>query len=586
MKRISVDPLARVEGNGGISATIDGKAVTDVKFTINEGPRLIERLTVGRTPEEDVSMSPRICAICSISHKNAVLRAMENALSVEVPPKVVLLRELMHMGEMIESHSLHVYYLALPDYVGFPNAIAMASKYDLEVKIALEMKHFGNHIMKVVGGRYIHGENPVIGGFGRFPAEKELYWMKSRAIQFMPFVFKTLNLFCELDYPDCPEDGTVYACCDPGNEAYGFWGDEILLSTGERFFRDDYKKLTNEFIVSHSYAKRSRFNGKPYSVGALARVNVMGKRLKNESGKMYKKYFNDRWKTNPLFHNAAQALEILYCFERIPELVDEIVQHSEDPAIVPYKIKEGAGTGLVEAPRGLLIHHHEVKDGLVYHVDIVTPTAQNAEDIERYCYIAAQKLLDSGKKEDQIRDRLELVVRAFDPCISCSAHMAKVKKAPTDDWKNKLKRIMEKHSPVFIGVGCPDLSDDGVGIQLALELRKHGNNCVFLESEIEEDETLWEGTADRPLIFLDAIDFNEETGKVTLLSMNHVLINAPLSHKFLPIVSGLMNYKTLKNAYLLGIQPLSTANGGEISPPVRKAMKTVLHELLDGMNLN
>ena len=586
MNTISVNPLARVEGNGGISATIDGKAVTDVKFTINEGPRLIERLTVGRTPEEDVSMSPRICAICSISHKNAVLRAMENALSVEVSPKVTLLRELMHMGEMIESHSLHVYYLALPDYVGFPNAIAMASKYDFEVKIALEMKHFGNHIMKAIGGRYIHGENPVIGGFGKFPTEQELFWLKSRAIQFMPFVFKTLNLFCELDYPDCPEDDTVYACCDPGDDTYGFWGDEILLSTGEKFFRDDYKKLTNEFIVSHSYAKRSRFNGNPYSVGALARVNVIGDRLKNESGKMYKKYFNDRWKTNPLFHNAAQALEILYCFERIPELVDEIVQYSEDPPIVPYKTKEGAGTGLVEAPRGLLIHHHEIKDGLVHHVDIVTPTAQNAEDIERYCYIAAQKLLDSGKKEDQIRDRLEVVVRAFDPCISCSAHMAEIKKAPSDDWKNKINRIIEKGSPVFIGIGSPDRSDDGVGIQLALELRKHGSNDVFLESEIEEDEALWEDNADRPLIFLDAVDFQEETGKVILLAMNHVLNNASLSHKFLPIVSGLMNYKQLKNAYMLGIQPQSIANGGEISDPVKKSMDAVLAELLDGMNLN
>ncbi len=140
MRKITIDHLARVEGNGGLSATIDGKLVTDVKFNIFEGPRLIERLTVGRTPEEDVSITPRICAICTLSHKNAVLRAMENALSVNVSRKVNLMRELMHMGEMIESHSLHIYYLALPDYVGFPNAIAMASKFAFEVKIALEMK--------------------------------------------------------------------------------------------------------------------------------------------------------------------------------------------------------------------------------------------------------------------------------------------------------------------------------------------------------------------------------------------------------------------------------------------------------------
>jgi sulfhydrogenase subunit alpha len=580
MKRISVDHLARVEGNGGISATIDGNTVTEVKFTINEGPRLIERLTIGRTPEEDVSMSPRICAICSISHKNAVLRAMENALSVKVPPKVTLLRELMHMGEMIESHSLHVYYLALPDYVGFPNAIAMASKFDLEVKIALEMKNFGNHIMKVISGRYIHGENPVIGGFGKFPTEQELLWMKSRAIQFMPFVFKTVNLFCELDYPDCPEDETVYACCDPGDGKYGFWGNEIILSTGEKFYRDDYKELTNEFVVSHSYAKHSRYKGKPYSVGALARVNVIGERLKRESGKMYSKYFNNRWKTNPLFHNAAQALEILYSFERIPELVDEILKYKEPPPIVRYKKKEGRGTGLVEAPRGLLIHHHEIKEGLVHHVDIITPTAQNAEDIERYCYIAAQKLLDDSAKDDQIRDRMDLVVRAFDPCISCSAHMAEVKKAPSDDWKIKINEIMKKGSPIFVGIGNPDKSDDGAGVRIALELKKRENIDVLLESEIYEDENKWKDETDRPFIFLDVVDFGQTTGKVTLLPMNYVLNNASLSHRFLPIFSGLMTYKQLKNAFMLGIQPESVENGGRLSAPVRKAMHAVLAEIV------
>jgi len=261
MKRISVDHLARVEGNGGISATIDGKIVTDVKFSIYEGTRLVERLTVGKTPEEVVNIAPRICAICSISHKYAAIRAMESALSIRVSPKVSLLRELMHLGEMIESHSLHTYYLALPDYVGFPNAIAMASKFDFEVKIALEMKEFGNHILKTASGRYIHGENPVIGGFGKFPSEQALIWIKSRAIQFMPFVLKTVSLFCELDYPDCPEEDTIYACCNPGKKKYGFQGDEIILSTGEIINKDDYQSLTNEFVVSHSYAKHSRFQG-------------------------------------------------------------------------------------------------------------------------------------------------------------------------------------------------------------------------------------------------------------------------------------------------------------------------------------
>jgi len=578
MKKITIDHLARVEGNGGITAIIDGKVVTDVKFNIFEGPRLIERLTVGRTPEEDVSIAPRICAICTVSHKNAVLRGMENALSVIVPPKVGLARELMHMGEMIESHSLHVYYLALPDYVGFPNAIAMASKFAFEVKIALEMKEYGNHIMKVLSGRYIHGENPVIGGFGKYPTKEELLWIKSRAIQFMPFVYKTVSLFCELNYPDCPEDDTLYACCEPGNDAYGFWGDEILLSTGEKIFRDDYKKLTNEFIVPHSYAKRSRYNGKPYSVGALARVNNLGERLEGEAGEWYKKYFNDRWKKNPLFHNAAQALEILCCFEKIPKLVDEMLQLPEDPPIVKHSAKEGKGTGLVEAPRGLLIHHYEINDGLVEHADIITPTAQNAEEIERYCHIAAQKLLDEGQ-ENEIRDRLDLVVRAFDPCISCSAHLADVKKAPQENWKEKLAKIKSEGTPIFVGVGNPNRSDDALGIDLAQRLREEGVRHVWLEAELREKALPFKNQNNYPTIFLDAIDFQEEPGRIILLPLEFVFRKVSLSHRFAPFIHAFQNNEQLKNAYILGIQPESVKEGRSISPAVRGALNKILEYL-------
>ncbi|UCC41228.1 MAG: nickel-dependent hydrogenase large subunit [Candidatus Aminicenantes bacterium] len=578
MKKISIDHLARLEGNGGISAVIDGKAVTEVKFSIYEGPRLIERLTLGKTPEENINIVPRICAICSISHKYAALRAMENALDVKVPSKVALFRELMHLGEMIESHSLHLYYLALPDYAGFPIVIAMASKYELEVKIALEMKAFGNHIMKIASGRYIHGENPVIGGFGKCPSKEELIWIKNRAIHFMPFVLKTVEIFCELDYPDCPEDDTIYASCNPDRGKYGFVGDEIILSTGETIKKEDYKDLTNEFVVSYSNAKRSRYKGKPYSVGALARVNILGDRLRGETRKMYQKYFSRRWKKNPLFNNAAQALEILYAFERIPEIIDKMLKLA-NPPLVKYRVKEGKGTGLVEAPRGLLIHSYELSDGLVSHTDIVTPTAQNAEDIERYCYIAAQKFLHRGE-EDKIRDRMELVIRSYDPCLSCSAHMAEVKKAPKEDWKTKLNKIKKKSTPIFGGVGKYDRSDDGAGIELALELRKRGVSDVWLESEIIEREAHWYNSLHRPIIFLDAVNFQEKPGKVTLLPLHHVFSNSALSHRLLPFIADKINHVQLKNSFVLGIQPKSIKKAQKISDPVRKALTQVREQII------
>jgi sulfhydrogenase subunit alpha len=578
MKTISVEHLPRVEGNGGIYATVDGHVVTEVKLVINEGPRLVERLTVGKTPEEDVSIAPRICAICTISHKNAVLRAMENALDVRVPAKVTLLRELVHMGEFIESHSLHVYYLALPDYVGFPNAIAMASKFPFEVKIALEMKQFGNSIMRLLNGRMIHGENLVIGGFGKYPSREELIWVKNRAIQFMPFVHRTVDLFCGLDYPSIPDSETVYACCEPGNGQYGLWGDEIILSTGEKIDREDYQSLTNEFVVPHSFCKHSRYNGSPFSVGALARVNVLGERLQGESGKAFQKHFNNRWKTNPLFHNAAQALEILYAFEQIPGLVDQILKIPEDPPIVTYKTKAGKGTGLVEAPRGLLIHHHEIKDGLVAAVDIITPTAQNAEDIERYCYVAAQKLLDEGQ-EDKIRDRMDLVVRAFDPCISCSAHMAEIRRTPEGDWRRKLKEIRPA-DPVYIGAGREGRSDDSVGLEIASRMKSLGIEDVYLEAEVQGSPVL-EGMADRPLVFIDALDMNERPGKIAVLPLQQLFWNAVLSHRLLPSLTNRLTAGQIQNAYVLGIQPESIVQGGRLSEPIRAALEEILEEVPD-----
>lgn len=581
MKKITIEHLTRVEGNGGVTATIDGNVVTDVKFNIFEGPRLVEKLAVGRVPEEVVSLTPRICAICSVSHKNAVLRAMENALSVEVPEKVHLTRELMHMGEMVESHSLHVYYLVLPDFVGFPNAIAMASKFDFEVKIALEMKEFGNHIMKVLSGRYIHGENPVIGGFGKYPVKEELIWIKSRAIQFMPFVHKTVSLICELDYPDSPEEETFYACCEPGNDAYGFRGDEILLSTGEKIFRDDYPILTNEFVVPHSFAKRSRFKGKPYSVGALARVNNLGERLTGEAGERYKKYFNARWEKNPLYHSAAQALELMYCFEKIPKLVDELLKIPEDPPVIKSDKTDGRGTGLVEAPRGLLIHHYGISDGQVADADIITPTAQNAEDIERYCRIAAQRLCFEGKA-NAIKAKLEMVVRAFDPCISCSVHLAEVNHAPLDSWKEKYSELKGDGIPFFIGVGNTSRADDGFGIELATKIRDRGIGPVLLVPEILQKSVSPDVQGSRHVIFLDAIDFHEEPGKITLFPLEFVFQNLSLSHRFVPFIQAIQSDEQMRSAFILGVQPGSLEQGKDMSPAVQEAIDKILEHMEKG----
>jgi len=426
MKEIKIEHLARVEGHGAITVEIEGKKVKDVRLEVLEGPRLFETITLGKLPSENLSIVPRICAICTLSHKYASLRGLEKCLDIKVPEKTRLLRSLMLHGEAVESHALHVCLLALPDLLGYPNAVAMTDKYAEYVVRGLTMKKFGNQVMETVSARATHGENPIIGGFGRFPTNDELYALKDQVAALIPMACSVIDLVGPMKFPSWLDEETQFACLNPVNKKeYGLVGDSILISDGEELDIEDYKKLTNERVVPHSYAKRSRYKDKPYTVGSIARINLLGDRLKGKAKGYYDRYTSVRWKRNPLFNNMAQAIELLYALEKIPVLVDKLVD-MKDPAVVKPGRDAGKGTGGVEAPRGTLFHSYEIKGGRMSKVDIITPTAQNLEDIERYIRIAAQYMLDKGEKDEAIKKQLEIVARAYDPCVSCSAHLVSV----------------------------------------------------------------------------------------------------------------------------------------------------------------
>ncbi len=427
MKKVIVDHLARVEGDGGIYVELDGDKLKKVQVNIFEGPRLIEALAIGKLPEEVISFTPRICAICTVSHKNAAIRAFERTLKFNENKKTYFTRELMHLGEMIESHSLHIFALALPDYLGYPNVIAMVDKYEDVVKQALALKKFGNKIMQIINGKCIHGENAIAGGFGKFPTKSELLEIKKEAKQYLAFMLAATDIVGELEIPDHLEEETVFVCCNPADNKFGFWSDELIFSDGTILPSNKYKENLIERVVPHSFAKRSLYKGKPFTVGALARLNCIGKRLKGEAGKYFIKYKNDRWLKNPLFNNLAQAIEIIYCLERIPELVD-ILLKLPDPELEKPTREKGRGVGTVEAPRGLLVHDYSCEVGYVTDANIITPTAYNLDDIEKYIGNAALNLNKQGKNENQIAFELEKIARAYDPCISCATHMVRVKK--------------------------------------------------------------------------------------------------------------------------------------------------------------
>ncbi|MEO0098389.1 MAG: Ni/Fe hydrogenase subunit alpha [candidate division WOR-3 bacterium] len=425
-KEIRIDSVARVEGHGNIYVRLRNGKVKEVRFEIPEGPRLFETLVLGKEASEVLNIVPRICAICNISHRYAAIRALEKILAVNVPPEVTLLRNMMHYGEMIESHSLHIFFLALPDFLGYPDAIALAEKYPEEVGIGLRLKKFGNYVMEAVAGRMIHGENPTIGGFGRFLSKEEIKSIRDGAEKLLPEAIRTTELLRNLHYSTYAEEGVLFVCLKPPTDAYGFWGDTVMISNGDDRTVEEFRTAIKERIYPHSTAKRTLYREKPYLVGALARMNLLGERLHGAAHEAFQKCYSLSWIRNPLYNNLAQAIEIVFALEEIINTADKILKVKRPPKIVPIKKGEGKGVGAVEAPRGSLFHYYEFKDGLCTNADLIIPTAQNYNAIEKHLTVAAANLFSSSVGEEKAKLELEMVVRAYDPCISCSCHIQKV----------------------------------------------------------------------------------------------------------------------------------------------------------------
>ncbi len=424
-ERIIIEPLCRVEGNGGILVEIKNNKISNVEVRIFEGPRLFETLVIGKTPEEDLNIVPRICAICNLSHKYASLRALEKALAVTVSEVTQTYRRLMHHGEILESHSLHLYFLALPDYFGYDNAIAMADDYRDVVTKALQLKKFGNRIMRTMGGRMMHGENPILGGFGMLPDRKVLSSIRDEAQQLLPFALETLDLLSDIEIPDHMEREIQFLCCKPPHDGYDYYGDVLVTSDGKEHPLDDYKSVIQERVVSHSFAKRSLYNGKPFTVGALARVLLLGERLTGKAKESYDGMVNPRWHRNPLYNNFAQAVEQVQSLEGVLETIEQLLK-TEPPVIAMSARQSGSGTGGVEAPRGTLIHHYQIRDGKTVAADYITPTAMFLDDMEAFIWKSGDELLARNQAEG-IELQFEMIARAYDPCISCSAHIVTVK---------------------------------------------------------------------------------------------------------------------------------------------------------------
>lgn len=431
--RITIEHLARVEGHGGATVELADGVVEAVRFDVFEGARLLEGLVRGRSYDEVAPITSRICAICSAAHTLTSLAATERAFGIEPNSRIVRLRDLLLRGESIESHALHVFLLALPDYLNVPSALALAESHRDAVQLALRLKRLGNLIQETVAGRAVHPVTTVVGGFSRFPTEEALLALRAALLDAQQDAATALELVAQLPRVDVGHSPSAYAALR-ANGTYGYaGGQEIGIVSDGRTAAvpvSAYRSITREQTVPHSHAKHSHWNGTPFMVGALARLAVNGDLLPPAGARAMTHVGLAHPFVDPLDNNRAQAVELLVDVQQALTMVEEELAEPRDlPAAAPVRVRAGAGTGAVEAPRGLLVHSYRYnEDGRLQTADVITPTALNAASIEQRLRCAVE--LSPHDDPDTLRRRLEMVVRAYDPCISCAVHVLDVRRAP------------------------------------------------------------------------------------------------------------------------------------------------------------
>ncbi len=433
-RTVTISHLGRVEGHGGIRVAFADSGVTDVNMDIHEGSRYYEKLLVGKDFRDVQGIITRVCAICSADHTVVALSALENALGVHESARTAVLRRLLLHGAAIESHALHVFALALPDFLGFDSVMAMADRYPTEVTFALRLKQLGNHIQSVVGGRAVHPVNTLVGGFGKLPDHQTIESLRRDLLDVVDPLMGAVELVASIEVPEWAARPTLFVAIRPSGNDFGFRGDTICTSGGAEHPVESYRGALREFSVEHSHARHAALeSGETYMVGSLARLALWGNRLRDQAAEAFAKLFPAGVVDNVLLNTRAQLVETVCSLESAIESC-EVLLGFDEAQTEQQKITGRAGRGVaaIEAPRGTLIHEYELdEDGRVVAANVVTPTAQNLANLERDLRSSGDRLLRATAAPGRdLKRGFEMVARAYDPCISCSVHVVHVEKLP------------------------------------------------------------------------------------------------------------------------------------------------------------
>ena len=418
---IDVHHLTRVEGHGNIHIRIKEGKLVEATWAVVETPRFFEMMVKEMSAERVPFLTSRICGICSISHSLASIRSLERAMDIVPPPPAEKLRLLAMHGETLQSHALHLFFLAIPDFVNTPNVLPLITSHPDIVQSGLRLKEAGNAISALTTGRFTHPVSLVLGGVSKAPDKKGLAALGKQLESVLPDLDKTLEFCKTLSIPDFQRE-TEFVSLYNGS-TYPFIGGNLLSTDGIRKDENDYLTMTNEYQEDFTTSKFTKLSRESFAAGALARFNNNHAFLHPKAREIAAVFGLEPVNHNPFMNNIAQLVECYHIVHDAISMIDILLDDPLEELKTAWKPKAGKATGAVEAPRGILYHHMEVDErGKVVRGDCIIPTTQNNANIHIDLKALTLQALEEGKTDKEIQQLCEMVVRSYDPCISCSVH--------------------------------------------------------------------------------------------------------------------------------------------------------------------
>ena len=435
-------PLSRIEGHAQVIIEVQGGEVVSAYFEAME-IRGFRYFVQGVPAEQMPVIVPRICGVCSTAHHVASVEALEDAYGITPPPLANTIRELLMLGQLIQNQATSVFLFTMPDRLGTASIFEPmdddSSGHDRAVLAtrALKVRKAGTDLISLSGGQFIHPIKATVGGVTSGVASEPAAEMHQQIAEALPIACELFDWYWEMSAALRDRIGTwgddqpTYYISSTGDTRPNYDGQpgqhviRVLDPAGvdcETFAACDFREVLTFEETDYSYAGRTSYRGEVMRANSLARIN-MTRSLGTPRADAYLSRFRETFGQPAhaiLLFDLGRGIELVYALERALEILEQPLDGAR--TAVPHTPRDGEGYGLVEAPRGPLIHHYRIEDDVIADAEFIIPTVHNSKAIERALQVAARRYITSERIDMELEYAVGRVVRAYDPCIACATH--------------------------------------------------------------------------------------------------------------------------------------------------------------------